>query len=103
MVSIHMDEKAKNWIRKNGGTVALYSFYPFHPTKQKGPVDVMVVNECPGAEEHEMVQMNIDGIYIYIHQDIQVRKMLRLHISGFGPFQHLCCSGIKRIRKKKAS
>lgn len=101
MGHIHMDEKTKKWVRKNGNTVALYPFYLFNLKKQKGLVDVIVTNEVPTKTVHDMVFTHVDGIDVYIHQNIQAKRVLKLQVTGFGPFEHLRCCGTKRFRRKQ--
>ena len=99
MTKILMDEKTKHWVRKNGGTVALYPFYPLNPNKGKGPIDVMVMLERP-ENMQEMTVTMIDELEVYVHRDIQAKRSLKIHRTGYGPFQHLCCSGMKRFKKQ---
>ncbi|MGY4690017.1 hypothetical protein [Salibacterium sp. K-3] len=102
MTSINLDKKSAAWISKNGGFVALHPFYPFHQNKQRGPVDVMMSFENPETTaDYEIVTCH--GITLYIHRDLQIKRELRIRISGFGPFQHLSCSGIKHFRKKSGA
>ncbi|MFZ4452368.1 hypothetical protein [Salibacterium aidingense] len=101
MTNINMDRRTTAWINKNGGVVTLNPFYPLNQNKQRGPVDVMLSFDVPENEgEFEAVFHN--GITIYVHRHLRIKRQLSLRISGFGPFQHLSCSGIKHFGKKSA-
>ncbi|MFB5661764.1 hypothetical protein [Alteribacillus sp. HJP-4] len=99
MTAINIDKKTAAWVIKNGASVTLDPIYPFNQTKERGPVDVMLTFETPeNSEKYDVTEDK--GIYYYIHRKLYIKKELRLRISGFGPFQHLSCSGVSRFKKK---
>ncbi|SDH04919.1 hypothetical protein SAMN05192534_101442 [Alteribacillus persepolensis] len=101
MNRIHMDKKTISWIKKNGGIVTLHPFYPFSEKKQRGLVDVLLTFDKPD-DDSCFEAIPFEGVHIYIHQDLHIKNQLKIRISGFGPFQHLSCSGIKHFRKRTA-
>ncbi|RSL33384.1 hypothetical protein D7Z54_10450 [Salibacterium salarium] len=99
MTNINLDKRTVAMIKKNGGAVTLNPLYIFNQNKQRGPIDVMLTFDTPEADSMYQI-VSYDGINIYIHENLKIKKELRIRISGFGPFQHLSCSGIKHFRKK---
>ncbi|SFP44561.1 hypothetical protein [Salibacterium halotolerans] len=103
MNRIHLDKKSAAWISKNGGAVCLYPFYPFSHHKERGPLDVMMSFENPSSEtDYETITCH-SGVVLYIHRDLEIKRQLRIRINGFGPFQHLSCTGIKHFKKKSGA
>ncbi|SDH38932.1 hypothetical protein SAMN05192534_10519 [Alteribacillus persepolensis] len=96
MIPIDMNEKTKAWVRKNGGVVTLYPLALFPAVKHMRIMDVMPMLAAPYPEE-EVTLYKLDDIAVYVHRDVQPKKHLKIVISGYGPFQHLACTGFKRI------
>ncbi|MDQ0299352.1 hypothetical protein J2S78_001772 [Salibacterium salarium] len=99
MYNINIDNKTVDMIEKNNGSVTLNPLFIFNQNKQRGLVDVMLTFDIPENEARYEI-ISYQGINIYIHEQLKIKKELRIRITGFGPFKHLSCSGIKHFHKK---
>ncbi|WP_100398660.1 CC/Se motif family (seleno)protein [Bacillus sp. FJAT-44742] len=97
-MKININAKTRAWIMKRGGAVTIDPFHPLHGVVQSKSVDTILSHGTP-EEESFYNKVVVNDVLVYVHKGLEEKKDVKMHITGYGPFEHLHVSGLRRKKK----